>query len=326
MIPLSFDEQLRQVVQAAGLAPSVHNTQPWQFNATPDGLELHSVPDRQLAVLDPDGRQLHVSCGAALLHARVAARALNLDVTVRLLPDTGRPGLLAELDLVEGTPASTAEVLLATAILHRHTFRGTFTADPVAPALIARMRLAAAAEGGVLNELNRREDLLELAVLLSRADADEQHDPAYREELQSWLRDGAGAADGLPPVPADQSAAGSLLRQRDFTLSHDARTDGSAPDADRPLVLVLATEQDDRTAWLQAGQALAAVLLLAADEDVQAQPLGQVTDSPAYRMRLRSALGLVGYPQLVLRMGTAAAARAGTPRRDVEDVLVPVAG
>lgn len=99
-------EQVRHVVQAAGLAPSVHNTQPWRFVARPERLELLADRSRRLAVLDPDGRQLHLSCGAALLHCRVAARALGLDVAVRLLPDPTRPQLLADLVLTGGTVRS----------------------------------------------------------------------------------------------------------------------------------------------------------------------------------------------------------------------------
>ena len=31
-----------EVLQSAGLAPSVHNTQPWAFRVTPDVIELHA--------------------------------------------------------------------------------------------------------------------------------------------------------------------------------------------------------------------------------------------------------------------------------------------
>ena len=95
-------EQLRHVVQTAGLAPSVHNTQPWRFVERSDGLELRADASRRLAVLDADGRQLHLSCGAALLHARLAARALGLDVEVQLLPDPDDPERLADLRITRG--------------------------------------------------------------------------------------------------------------------------------------------------------------------------------------------------------------------------------
>ena len=296
-------EQLRHVVEAAALAPSVHNTQPWRFTVRPDGLDLRADPARRLEVLDPDGRQLHLSCGAALFHARAAARGIGLEVAVQVLPDPSDPDLLAQL---------------------RFTFRGTFEDRPVPAGLIEQLRLDAEREGALLHEVSRRDDLLELEVLLSHADADEEQDGRYRRELAHWVRRDATALDGLAAASLG-TAPGSSLRQRDFTLTHAPATDGSTPVADHPMVCVLVTQQDDHAAWLRAGQALAAVLLRAAAAGVQAQPLGQVTDLLAYRLRLGSALGVLGHPQLVLRMGYAQHVGAA-PRRAVEDVLSPVAG
>ena len=47
-------------------APSIHNTQPWRWRLDDDGLRLLADRSRQLAVADPDGHSLLVSCGAAL--------------------------------------------------------------------------------------------------------------------------------------------------------------------------------------------------------------------------------------------------------------------
>lgn len=327
MTTLTYDEQLRHIVQIAGLAPSVHNTQPWRFALLDDGLELRADPTKGLPILDGDGRQLHVSCGAALYHARVSARALGLTVKVRLLPDPSDPTVLATLRLWPGPPPGFDDLQLATAMLHRHTFRGSFDPEPVPEPLIAKLRQVAELEGAVLRRVRSEQDVIELAVLLDHATRDEERDPAYREELQGWLRTDPASADGLPVDAVDLTAEGSPVRQRDFTLTHGGGAGGAAPAAERPLLVVLGTVQDDPEAWLRAGQALAAVLLLAADADVQAQPLGQVTDTTGYRRRLQSSLSMLAMPQLVLRMGLVATApRATTPRRDVETVLVPVGG
>ncbi len=317
-------EQLHHVVEAAGLAPSVHNTQPWMFVSVSGGLELHADPARRLPVLDADGRQLHLSCGAALFHARAAARALGVAVQVELLPDQSRPELLARVHLAPGAAATEDELDVATAILRRHTYRGTFEPRPVPAALVDQLRRDAEREQVVLHEVQDRDALLELEVLLSRADDDEQRDGAYRTELAQWVRTDPGATDGMA-VQTLAVAPGSSLRQRDWTLTHPAAADGSAPVVDHPLVLVLATPVDRPVAWLQTGQALTAVLLRAAGHGVQAQPLGQVTDVLAYRLRLRGVLGVLAVPQLVLRVGYADCHTA-TPRRDVGDVLTAVAG
>ncbi len=139
------------------------------------------------------------------------------------------------------------------------------------------------------------------------------------------------ADDGIPraALPADPER-GSSLRLREFAPNaagppSAGPPDGSPPAAERPDVVVIISDDDSPRSWLQAGQALGAVLLQAAHEGVMAQPLAQATDLPGSRQRLGAALGLVGTPQLALRLGypTGAAAPgvATTSRRAVADVL-----
>lgn len=316
-----LSSSVRHVVEAATLAPSVHNTQPWHFVVRQDGFDLLADPGRQLPVLDPTGRQLHLSCGAALVTARVAARALGLDAVLTVLPDGDDPSLLARLVLEPGAPASDHDIALALAVLRRHTVREAFEPRAVGSELLEELRRAAEAEGAALRVLTDEGDLVSLAVLLSGADWAEERDPAYRRELSSWVRDG-DEADGIPraALPHD-SARGSALRMRDFELTHPERlTTGAPPEPEHPAVVVLTTAGDGPRAWLAGGQAMGAVLLHGAAVGVQAQPLGQVTDLPGPRWALRGALGLTGTPQMVLRMGYAKGV-AGTPRRDLADVI-----
>jgi hypothetical protein len=189
--------------------------------------------------------------------------------------------------------------------------------------VLEAFRDAAQAEGARLRDVVSEDELIQLEVMLSSADAMEERDVRYREELAQWVHDGVLRADGIPAAAIGQ-AAGSSLRQRDFGLDHPAALDGSAPDPDRPAVVVLSTDDDEPVSWLRAGQALAAVLLRAADLGVQAQPLGQVTDVLASRYGLRQALGVFGMPQLVLRMGFAPRT-ALTARRPVDEVLTDMA-
>lgn len=315
-------EQLRHIVDIAGLAPSVHNTQPWRFVVTPFGLELHADPKRQLSQLDPLGRQLRMSCGAALHHAEVAARALGLDMAVQLVDPSPGQTHLADLVLSCGAPPSESELRLATAVLHRHTHRGAFDGRRISAAVLNVLRAAVESQGAIVGDV-QGDDLINLDVLLSRASHRQEEDPRYRAELRRWVHSDPERDDGIP-VAAATVVKGSDLRQRDFTLDQPPALDGTLPRSDHPQVLVLATTDDGPAAWLRSGRALAALLLHAADHGVQAQPLGQVTDADSDRAVLRVELGLVAIPQLVLRLGYAPRL-ALTPRRPVESVMAAVA-
>ena len=83
----------------ATLAPSVHNTQPWRFVLRPGVLDVYADRSRQLLVLDPTGRQLHLSIGCAAFNARVSLAASGTSPAVRRLPDPAQPMLLASIDV-----------------------------------------------------------------------------------------------------------------------------------------------------------------------------------------------------------------------------------
>lgn len=325
-----MDQQvLHDIVEKAARAPSIHNTQPWRFVAHDDVIELWTDPNRGLAVLDPTGRARHLSCGAALLHARIAAEAAGYPADVVLAPDGSQPEHLADLRLASAS--STGSHDLAEAIPERHTARGAFAPVPLPPYVVDALRDAAEVEGCWLRVVESSDDETAVAVLLARADTVENADPAYREELRRWT--GREAPDGVPPSAVPDTAPsrrGSNYRLRDFVADRDDTTHADEledpPPVERPLVALLGTADDDVTAWLAAGQGLARLLLTATSLGVAASPMTQPLEIPATRSRLATELGLVGHPQMMLRLGYAgdpglSPSAARTPRRAVEDVL-----
>ena len=89
----------------------------------------------------------------------------------------------------------------------------------------------------------------------------------------------------------------------------------------RPTVLLLGTMADDRTGWLWAGQALGRLLLRITAAGLVASPLTQALDQSWARSRLTRQLSLVGYPQMLLRVGYPAGDAPTSGRRPVAEVL-----
>jgi P-type Ca2+ transporter type 2C len=313
---------LTEAVDLARLAPSVHNTQPWRFRSDDGTLTLSRDPALRLPALDPTGRQQVVSCGAAMHLAVVALRLQGYDTQVVPFPPLADEHVVARLVPVPGHPVSSEDVVLADAARHRHTQRGPFEDRAVPRDVVAEILAAGEAHGAWVRVVDDQDDLVQLTVLLARADADELDDAAYQEELARWTARPASTRDGVPAAATpDVRGRASNLRLRDFTGHGAAAASSDEPPAvERQLALVLGTEQDTEADWLRAGEALMALLLRASVEGVQAQPLGQVVDREWSRARLGAALGLVGHPQMVLRLGYAKPG-PDTPRRAARDIV-----
>lgn len=323
-----------RVVRAATRAPSIHNTQPWRFAATADRLDVHLDRERALPVLDPTRRQQVISCGIAVEFAVVALASAGWLSEVELLPDAGDPDHLATVRPLGDIVPTDEDHELAGAIDRRHTVRDPFQPRELPAGLLDRLRAEAGAFGTWLKPVTREEEEVATVFLITRAEEVEQGDPAYLAELESWLRTDPAAVDGVPvaAVPStDPHERPSNWTIRDFVVGtrepgRAARAgdpDAPPPDVERPTVVLMGTDGDDRHAWLQAGRALARVLLQATVAGLAASPLTQALDWPATRTRLRSRLSLVGHPQMLLRMGYpqegTAPARSG--RRPVDEVL-----
>ncbi len=174
-------QQVAELLHAATLAPSMHNTQPWRFRVLRDTetIELYADPDRMLPRSDPHGRAVHIACGAALFNLRVAAAAAGRRAVARLLPTPAEPMLLATVRLGGQHRPDEADRELYAAIPARHTNRGPY-AD---------------------------------------AETDLIGDPCYREELARWVG-GERDKDGIPASAAAPRDPRGSTPVRDFLPGH----------------------------------------------------------------------------------------------------------
>jgi hypothetical protein len=329
------DEQdWARIVAAATRAPSIHNTQPWRFVAAPDRLDVYLDTERALPVLDPTARQQIISCGSAIEFADIALGAAGSATEVDLLTDDADPDHLATIRVVGEFEPSDDDRALAAAIDRRHTIRSAFQPRAVPEDLVDLLQREAAEFGTWFKPITRSDEEVATVFLISRAEEMEQSDPAYVAELNSWMRTDPAAVDGVPveAVPSDPHTRPSNWLIRDFVVGQREEqplfraadeTDAPPPDVERPTVVLMGTEGDDRYAWLLAGSALGRVLLRATAAGVAASPLTQALDWPATRTQMQSRLSLVGHPQMLLRMGypPETSDQAVSGRRPVADVL-----
>ena len=310
-------EQLRFLLHYAALAPSVLNTQPWRFAVEDNLVRLYADRARQLRHLDTDGRELTVSCGAALLNLRVAARHFQCGTEVHPFPVAEQPDLLAALVLHGTVEPTEADERLFHAITQRRTNRHPFAEGPVPEKVLAALERAAREEGGRLLMLTGTGEKESVARLVEEGIRLQGNDPRIAAELDAWLRpSGDPRRDGV-----SDDVQGAWDRQaRVRTPTSSVAVGKRELVAQAPAVLILTTDTDGPADWLATGQALGRVLLTAAALDLQASYVNQVVEVAALRRELAGLLG-GGFPQVVFRIGFPAQ-HEGTPRRHMQDVLI----
>lgn len=319
------DEKLLFLLSFATRAPSSHNTQPWLFRIQGHELDLIADLNRSLPLADPLNRELIISCGAALHHLRVAARNFGHSYRVETFPEPDYPHLLARFSLGAPFEADAASILLCNAIAKRSTNRFPFAADPIPEALLDVLMQTADHEGAWLHPFRDEEARFQIADIVADADRLQWGDKQFRRELAAWLtpnaarrRDGIpGYAQGLGDLASEAEAF--VVRTFDLGQGRAARDRDIALHS--PVLAVLGTEGDSRQDWLNAGQALSAILLRAQVEDVSASFLNQAVEVPSARAGLEALTGAKGAPQILLRLGFGREVKA-TPRRAVHEVLL----
>ncbi len=316
-------ERLRFLLQWAVLAPSRHNTQPWTFEIEGDELRAYADPTRSLPVADPDGRQLVMSCGAALVNLRLAAAHFGHATSLEVLAGHRRDGLLARVRLEERSASTPETEEMFRAIPRRRTNRLPLDGRDPPEGLVTSLLREARREGAFLRPVEQEQRRV-VADLVGEGDGRQWSSSRFRAELAGWTRTNSSTRrDGLPGFALGMSDVAAFLQPLLVRMQSRARAEA---DRDRrralgsKVLLVLSTQGDGVAEWVRAGVALQRVLLRATAAGLFASYFSQPIETPALRSRLADVIGDRGAPQVMFRLGYGLEPRA-MPRRPVEGIL-----
>jgi nitroreductase len=281
-------DTVRQAVALACRAPSIHNTQPWRWRAAAESVHLFADWSRQVPAADPDGRDLVISCGAALHHLRVALAAFGWATTVHRVPNPADPTHLAAIELSPAEPAE-EQITLAAAIERRRTDRRRLSSWPVSADVLRRISAAAAASGALAVVVTDPAAHFQLSGAIAQAAIIQDSDPAYAVELALWTGRARGGHDGVLAASVPRTTSTHLRSFRGGSLDQpSAKRYGQ-----QTYLLVVATSSDDVLSRLR-------------------------------HIIRDTVLGGTAEPQLLLRMGwpsTWAPPLPRATRRDIADIL-----
>lgn len=313
----------RAVIGLANRAPSVHNSQPWRWRIGPSSIHLFADPQRALPATDPEGRDLRLSCGAALHHLRVAMLAAGLGARVHRLPDPGHPLHLAAVEPHPDQPTPD-DLARARAIETRRSDRRVFSTWPVPPEMLAVVQAAATRQGAMLKILDRDAERATVARLVEHAAVEQALTPDAPQETAAWSGRSRGAREGVPSANVP-TGSGGAMPMRHFAGAEQPQSVLGRDESDGTVLALLATRGDGPVEQLQAGEALSAVLLEATRFGLATDPISQPLEVRATRDELGgSLLDGAAEPQVLLRIGWAPMSATPVPqtgRRPVGDTI-----
>jgi len=321
----SIEDKINFFIRYAILAPSGHNTQPWLFKIKKSGIKLYADRTRALPVIDPEDRELTISCGAALANFTVAANYFGFSAKVHICPLEKDFDLLAEVKLSEGHTLSDETKKLFNVITRRRTNRKPFENKVIDGQILQKLETIASEDNIKLN-IVKDNQLRELAVhIIEEGDKIQSQDKSFCRELAQWVH--PNRKKNKDGIPIHSFGVGDLFSQTGpFYLSNIDWGDIQAA-RDRnliegsPVLGIIESKTDTPEDWMLAGIALEKILLFAASENLSASYLNQPLEIPELKEKLIRTLNLKGVPQQILRMGYGKDVEP-TPRRNVDEVII----
>ena len=317
------DLLMRELVRCATLAPSSHNSQCWTFHLAEDSITIAPDLSRRCPAVDPDDHHVYVSLGCATENLVQAALANGLQAEARFDP--------SGVDAVVLTLESTRTVAspLFQAIAERQCTRGDYDGRPIPSDELLLLERAGTGEGVrvvLLTERPAMEKVLEYVVAGNTA---QMNDPAFVEELKSWIRFGAEEAarsgDGLFAGASGNPAMPRWLGGRMMGLFFTPKSENeryARQIRNSAGIAVFVSEASGKAHWVEAGRCYERFALQATALGIRNALINQPVEVGAIRPRFAAALGLGrGRPDLVVRFGRGPTMPLSM-RRPVEAVLV----
>lgn len=316
------------VLEYAVLAPSTHNTQPWKFEISDSRCKVFIDNSRQLPAADPQKRNMYISLGAMLKNIELAATAFGVFKGLKISDKTGTQ--VAEVIFKnlgkKGSQEAVSPSPYLDAIRTRTNYRGPFS--PVKISEKDKNQFITGNSTTKVFLVENRKTIEKLGSLTAEGLKIAYSRSEFRKEISKWIKSNTSTQKkGIPGYSLRMPLFTShviprLIRYKDIgpklaKLNYQSFVSASA-------VAILASEQDDEVAWINAGQTaqeiflnmelvgLACSIFVAAIETKGLRPkINEITDiNPKL------------YPQFLFCIGKPGLPKVYSPRESVKSKTI----
>lgn len=312
---------LNDIVRLARLAPSAHNTQPWEVHLEGNAVTISIARSRKLGAGDPTGRQTVIGLGIFTEAFIIAAGLHGLDVTVHY-PDTFMQAVLLKIKKGSQAPERKEQVDL---LQRRSSDRSLYS--PFALESTVQNHIASAwPESNAEIVVSTDAPLIQkTAQLTAQGMQLALSTPAFRNELSEFLLvPGSHKKIGIPVrsmrVPAYLLYLQPFLIKHNMGLSVEVKQERKRWLSASGLVYIL-TGGDMPRDWFNAGRAYLHTSLAIEREGLSQATSAAVVEASDFHEDIEKLLGTKKRIQCLMRIGKGSNNKIYSPRLDEEDLI-----
>ncbi len=301
----------REILYLASLAPSGHNTQPWQIKyLEPYHWIICNNPTQWLPAVDPQQRETILSIGAFIQNLELAASHAGYSCQFDLLAVTNQDKEILEVRLKKAAPAATYDI---NRIRNRRTVRSGYLNNSLKPADLAYLT-----ENEELfttffsNQSKEYGWLNEQTIEANRIQAGRD---MAQKELSEWIRFSSREAkercDGLTTAGMEMDGiAGWILRNfysKDEVMKKKFREQGvdkvKQQVAQSGGWLLITSKDNSVSSLLETGKRFQRIFLKVRDRNIALHPMTQILEEAETKKSIVGATGITDSIQFILRTG-----------------------
>lgn len=300
-------EQLTFLLNYSIYSPSHRNQQPWRFVVRENYIEVKQDSTKKLSYIDPDRRQLIISCGACINTLEIASRYFGHLLCVEHYSER-ESETIAKLYFSKKARAHQKDIKLFQSLKVRQTNRSEYRKEAL-PANTVSECIKIAQEYDTELKIESSDELKSsLAKINNAATRIQYKQPWYRNEFASSLRsqllqqkDGIfNRGHSYSNLPS--SIAKYMIKQFDTGRSV-AEFFSEVIACHSPSIFLLSTPRDNPKNWVNCGRALNHILNYLTCEQWSASFINSAIEVKHMRTQVGSLFDTGFEPQILLRVG-----------------------
>ncbi len=307
---ISLQQDEKEILLLASLAPSGHNTQPWLVKyLEPYHWIIGNDTSRWLPAVDPAQRETLLSIGAFVQNLEYAANNAGYSCRFDMLAKNNQEENVLEVKLTK----TAAAAFDTTKIQSRRTVRSGYLTDVLTKEDIGYL-LGDERDciNFIPNTAREHDWLKEQTIEANRAQA---YRNDAQQELSEWIRfsskDAALYADGLTTASMEMEGLPAWILRNFYSSADVMKKKFREQSIDKVVEqvsraggwILITSKTSDTLSLIETGKRMQRLFLKVRDRNIAIHPMTQILEEPAAAAMLNSSVGLKDTVQFILRTG-----------------------